>query len=634
MKLMPAHPENKSDRAQKSPIPCVEDPTDSLIPFPSRKVNSGSKKSRIPVPVRYTATLSAQPVAKDVKAEGTTSPSKSCDLEASKDHLLVPLVRDTSPTFPKVQKPSRIPVSLITQKYLSMKKGKTEQKQPQTPSMQAQQNVQEQAGLKQQSNPPKQQPDQNRQSGEQQKHIGELTGKAQNCQKQNIQLPNDRKENYQSNQWCNMMQDTISNVEARPQGNPPHEPQQNKMENPSFKPPTLPPTPPPPVDQNADAYPPPEPPQGPVEPFNLYPVSPKEGGDNELKLTLSKFVAGRTEKITEPVIELLRYQCSDNCMINVPSALMYRWSNQMLLRPPQEELIQLKDITSDTMQMVVDWMSRRCEKIPDTIISEVDAIREIIRKSRKARGLECRNNEDEDDNKIADGGAVSNHKCDNVNGSSKSAMNDPDKNEISNEEGIGIDANRSGTNEVENLSTNRKEPLIGRKRRASDLKALECEGRLLGEELCDLVQLILAAHHLGIGTLGRYASHYLNDLMDQRSRSELSLLISISDCLSDLRESLVKNRPLVDELVNKAKDSQPDYAQPLAINTHTLPAIFTTVEIPIEEQFPVTAEVQPRRSFTSFFGWRSASVTDHDNMAPFSPRNASGKSGNHHQYID
>ncbi|XP_017052129.2 LOW QUALITY PROTEIN: uncharacterized protein LOC108095523 [Drosophila ficusphila] len=79
------------------------------------------------------------------------------------------------------------------------------------------------------------------------------------------------------------------------------------------------------------------------------------------------------------------------------------------------------------------------------------------------------------------------------------------------------------------------------------------EERLLGSELCQLVELILAAHFLGVDSLCSYASHYFGELMAQRTRKEVCILLRIRACLAEVRQVL--DGPLIREILAKGTAS-------------------------------------------------------------------------------
>ncbi|XP_026837766.1 uncharacterized protein LOC6551226 [Drosophila erecta] len=73
------------------------------------------------------------------------------------------------------------------------------------------------------------------------------------------------------------------------------------------------------------------------------------------------------------------------------------------------------------------------------------------------------------------------------------------------------------------------------------------EERLLGSELYQLVELILAAHYLGIESLTLNAIHHFGELMAQRTRSEACLMLRIRKRLAGERQTLENHRPLIRE---------------------------------------------------------------------------------------
>ncbi|XP_016995712.3 uncharacterized protein [Drosophila takahashii] len=79
------------------------------------------------------------------------------------------------------------------------------------------------------------------------------------------------------------------------------------------------------------------------------------------------------------------------------------------------------------------------------------------------------------------------------------------------------------------------------------------EQRLLGSELYQLVELILAAHYLGINALTLLATHHFGELMAQRTRSERCLMLRIRNHLAGVRQTLDTHRPLIREIVTQAE---------------------------------------------------------------------------------
>ncbi|XP_043660755.1 uncharacterized protein LOC122625011 [Drosophila teissieri] len=79
----------------------------------------------------------------------------------------------------------------------------------------------------------------------------------------------------------------------------------------------------------------------------------------------------------------------------------------------------------------------------------------------------------------------------------------------------------------------------------SSLLLCSWEERLLGSELYQLVELILAAHYLGIESLTLNAIHHFGELMAQRTRSECCLMLRIKTRLAGERQTLENHRPLI-----------------------------------------------------------------------------------------
>ncbi|KAH8309685.1 hypothetical protein KR067_010763 [Drosophila pandora] len=97
----------------------------------------------------------------------------------------------------------------------------------------------------------------------------------------------------------------------------------------------------------------------------------------------------------------------------------------------------------------------------------------------------------------------------------------------------------------------------------------------MGGELTGLVELILAAHYLGIDTLTSHAINYFNDLMDERSRSEMLMMLKISDCLTEVRHSMEKHRPLLAEIMGDQAVTSP-YSLTPSSSSHSRPALSST----------------------------------------------------------
>ncbi|XP_017133388.1 uncharacterized protein LOC108149978 [Drosophila elegans] len=84
------------------------------------------------------------------------------------------------------------------------------------------------------------------------------------------------------------------------------------------------------------------------------------------------------------------------------------------------------------------------------------------------------------------------------------------------------------------------------------------EERFLGSELCQLMELILAAHCLGVDALTSLAANYLNELMAQSTRSELSTMLQVSTRLAEVRRTVENHRPLITEILSQV-DHRPKH---------------------------------------------------------------------------
>ncbi|XP_016985482.2 LOW QUALITY PROTEIN: uncharacterized protein LOC108049007 [Drosophila rhopaloa] len=99
-------------------------------------------------------------------------------------------------------------------------------------------------------------------------------------------------------------------------------------------------------------------------------------------------------------------------------------------------------------------------------------------------------------------------------------------------------------------------PEVNAKRTATGFRISSWEERLLGSELRQLVELILAAKYLGIDTLTLHAAHYFGELMSQRTRLELRHMLRISACLAEVRQALDKHRTLIREVMSSQANSR------------------------------------------------------------------------------
>ncbi|XP_052857847.1 ABC transporter H family member 2 [Drosophila gunungcola] len=95
------------------------------------------------------------------------------------------------------------------------------------------------------------------------------------------------------------------------------------------------------------------------------------------------------------------------------------------------------------------------------------------------------------------------------------------------------------------------------------------EKQFLGNELCQLMELILAAHCLGIDALTSLAANYLNELMAQSTRSELSTMLQVSTRLAEVRQSLKNHRPLITEILSQV-DHRPNHHYPARMASNSV----------------------------------------------------------------
>lgn len=77
------------------------------------------------------------------------------------------------------------------------------------------------------------------------------------------------------------------------------------------------------------------------------------------------------------------------------------------------------------------------------------------------------------------------------------------------------------------------------------------EERLLGSELYQLVEIILASHYLGIESLTLNAIHHFCELMAQRTRSECCLMLGIKTRLASERQTLDNHCPLIRDSLSR-----------------------------------------------------------------------------------
>ncbi|XP_017065012.1 GATA zinc finger domain-containing protein 14 [Drosophila eugracilis] len=85
-------------------------------------------------------------------------------------------------------------------------------------------------------------------------------------------------------------------------------------------------------------------------------------------------------------------------------------------------------------------------------------------------------------------------------------------------------------------------------------KLYSWEERLLGSELCQLVELILAAHYLGVESLTNHATYHFGKLMAQRTQWERYQMLKIKTHLAGVRQTLDSHRPLITEIMSQTRN--------------------------------------------------------------------------------
>jgi len=114
-----------------------------------------------------------------------------------------------------------------------------------------------------------------------------------------------------------------------------------------------------------------------------------------------------------------------------------------------------------------------------------------------------------------------------------------------------INLNGNG-NENRNASEQKVPNVENLRSEASELSSWE--QRLLGSELYQLVELILAAHYLGVDSLTLLATQHFGELMAQRTRTERCLMLKIHTHLAGVRQTLDTHRPRIREIMTQEKN--------------------------------------------------------------------------------
>lgn len=240
------------------------------------------------------------------------------------------------------------------------------------------------------------------------------------------------------------------------------------------------------------------------------------------------------------VPELLRFWCCDKRFINIPSELLFSFSDEMRLRQDVSDApMELRTISSSTLMKVVFWMKRHREENEKGGDKGGDWMKEKV--SFNPNEIVPKESSEE-----------------NLSGG---AQEEPENTESN---GVSKPENDNPTGIIENIAEN-----------ATGTDTANWEERLMGGELTGLVELILAAHYLGIDTLTSHAINYFNDLMDERSRSEMLMMLKISDCLTEVRHSMEKHRPLLSEIMGDQAVTSP-YSLTPSSSSHSRPALSST----------------------------------------------------------
>ncbi|EDW48947.1 GM11529 [Drosophila sechellia] len=211
--------------------------------------------------------------------------------------------------------------------------------------------------------------------------------------------------------------------------------------------------------------------------------------------SLLDLVAGRRQ----PGMEQMRFLCSDHRLINVPTSLMYRHSRIMSHLEMEVQPIPLRSIRSVTLLRVIMWMHKKtlCSNGTEKVAEAKPTVETCISDIHEGNGY-----------------ASSETSC--------------QISEITQGDNANDDQCVADLNEM----------------KRSSYLLCSWEERLLGNELYQLVEIILASHYLGIESLTMNAIHHFCELMAQRTRSECCLMLRIKTRLAGdnhcplIRESL------------------------------------------------------------------------------------------------
>ncbi|XP_037727368.1 uncharacterized protein LOC119558174 [Drosophila subpulchrella] len=120
-----------------------------------------------------------------------------------------------------------------------------------------------------------------------------------------------------------------------------------------------------------------------------------------------------------------------------------------------------------------------------------------------------------------------------------------------------INLNGNGNANENRNASEQKVPIVENlKSEASELSSWE--QRLLGSELYQLVELILAAHYLGVDSLTLLATHHFGELMAQRTRTERCIMLKIRTHLAGVRQTLDNHRPRIQEIMTQERYPNPN----------------------------------------------------------------------------
>ncbi|EDX17766.1 GD15915 [Drosophila simulans] len=255
--------------------------------------------------------------------------------------------------------------------------------------------------------------------------------------------------------------------------------------------------------------------------------------------SLLDLVAGRRQ----PGMEQMRFLCSDHRLINVPTPLMYRHSRIMSHLEMEVQPIPLRSIRSVTLLRVIMWMHKKtlCANGNEKVAEATPTVETFISDIREGNGnassetscqiseitQEIKTGEDE---LIIERGICCSRSEDNIVIHANVMQN------FCKRCGI-IRCAGDNANDDQCVAD------LNEMKRSSYLLC-SWEERLLGNELYQLVEIILASHYLGIESLTMNAIHHFCELMAQRTRSECCLMLRIKTRLAGdnhcplIRESL------------------------------------------------------------------------------------------------